>query len=118
MPRIANTLNIKNPKRYGYDIRIDDMLLRSAISPNREMIIQSSEVGANQQVNVRQNAEDFTTNLGRIYSRNNFSGGSNLDTAHRRDGNEKDVTRFWDSKGIDVFPVSYTHLTLPTIYSV
>tara|TARA_A100001388_G_scaffold267374_1_gene241461 strand:+ start:51 stop:2021 length:1971 start_codon:yes stop_codon:yes gene_type:complete len=103
MPRVANTLNIKNPKRYGYDIRIDDMLLRSAISPNREMIIQSSEVGANQQVNVKQNAEDFTTNLGRIYSRNNFSGGSNLDTAHRRDGNEKDVTRFWDSKGIDVF---------------
>ena len=103
MPRVASTLNIQNPKRYGYDIRIDDMLLRSAISPNREMIIQSSEVGANQQVNVKQNAEDFTTNLGRIYSRNNFSGGSNLDTAHRRDGNEKDVIRFWDSKGIDVF---------------
>ena len=103
MPRVASTLNIQNPKRYGYDIRIDDMLLRSAISPNREMIIQSSEVGANQQVNVRQNAEDFTTNLGRIYSRNNFSGGSNLDTAHRRDGNEKDVIRYWDSKGIDVF---------------
>ena len=103
MPRVASTLNIQNPKRYGYDIRIDDMLLRPAISPNREMIIQSSEVGANQQVNVKQNAEDFTTNLGRIYSRNNFSGGSNLDTAHRRDGNEKDVIRYWDSKGIDVF---------------
>ena len=91
MPRVASTLNIQNPKRYGYDIRIDDMLLRSAISPNREMVIQSSEVGANQQVNVKQNAEDFTTNLGRIYSRNNFSGGSNLDTAHRRDGKEKEI---------------------------
>ena len=66
------------------------------------MTIQSSPVN-NEGVNVKQNPEDFTSNLGRIYSRNNFSGGSNLDTAHRRNGNEKDVIRYWDSQGIDVF---------------
>jgi hypothetical protein len=67
------------------------------------MTIQSSDVNTGQQVNVAQNPEDFTSNLGRIYSRNNFSGGQGLDTAHRRNGTDKDVTRFWDSKGVDVF---------------
>jgi hypothetical protein len=103
MPRVATTINISNPKRYGYDVRIDDILLRSAVGPGREMQIQSSDVQTGQQVNVRQNAEDFTSNLGRIYSRNNFSGGSNLDTAHRVNGKPNDNTRFWDSQGVDVF---------------
>ena len=103
MPRIANTSNISNPKRYGYDIKLDDIFLRSAIGPERQMVIQSSDVQAGQQVNVKQNPEDFTSNLGRIYSRNNFSAGQGLDTAHRVNGKPDDVNRFWDSKGVDVF---------------
>tara|TARA_B100001113_G_C21122658_1_gene628091 strand:+ start:4353 stop:6326 length:1974 start_codon:yes stop_codon:yes gene_type:complete len=103
MPRIANTSNISNPKRYGYDIKLDDIFLRSAIGPERQMVIQSSDVRAGQQVNVKQNPEDFTSNLGRIYSRNNFSAGQGLDTAHRVNGKPDDVNRFWDSKGVDVF---------------
>jgi hypothetical protein len=67
------------------------------------MTIQSSDVQQGQQVNVKQNPEDFTSNLGRIYSRNNFSAGQGLDTAHRADGKPDDVNRYWDSKGIDVF---------------
>ena len=102
MPRIASTINISNPKRYGYDVRIDDILLRSAVGPGREMQIQSSDVQEGQ-INVKQNPEDFTSNLGRKFSRNNFSGGQGLDTAHRVNGNPKDVTRFFDSKGVDVF---------------
>ena len=102
MPRVATTINISNPKRYGYDVRIDEILLRSAVGPGREMQIQSSDVQEGQ-INVKQNPEDFTSNLGRIYSRNNFSGGQGLDTAHRANGSPKDTTRFFDSKGVDVF---------------
>jgi len=102
VPRVATTSNINNPKRYGYDVRIDNLLLRSAVGPQRELTIQSSDV-QEQQINVKQNPEDFTSNLGRIYSRNNFSGGQGLDTAHRANGTEKDSTRFFDSKGVDVF---------------
>ena len=102
MVRIANTLSVRNPKRYGYDIRINTNLYRSAIGPGREMTIQSSDV-EDGQINVKQNPEDFTSNLGRIYSRNNFKGGQGLDTAHRANGTPNDVTRFWDSKGVDVF---------------
>ena len=102
MVRVATTDIITNPKRYGYDIRIDSTLLRTAIGPGREMTIQSSDVQEGQ-VNVKQNPEDFTSNLGRIYSRNKFDAGQGLDTAHRADGKPDDVNRFWDSKGIDVF---------------
>ena len=103
MVRVANTTSIKNPKRYGYDLQLDNIYLRTAVGPGREMTIQSSDVQAGQQVNVKQNPEDFTSNLGRIYSRNRFDAGQGLDTAHRSDGKPDDVNRFWDSKGIDVF---------------
>ena len=103
MVRVASTSNVRNPKRYGYDCRLDNIYLRTAVAPGRELSIASSDVQAGQNINVKQNPEDFTSNLGRIYSRNNFSSGQGLDTAHRADGNEDDVNRFWDSKGIDVF---------------
>jgi len=103
MARVASTSNVRNPKRYGYDCRLDNIYLRTAVGPNRELTIQSSDVQAGQNVNVKQNPEDFTSNLGRIYSRNNFSAGQGLDTAHRADGQPDDVNRFWDSKGVDVF---------------
>jgi len=102
VPRVATTLSVNNPKRLGYDIRLDLNLYRTAVGPGREMTIQSSNVEEGN-INVKQNAEDFTSNLGRIYSRNNFGGGQGLDTAHRANGTPQDTTRFWDSKGVDVF---------------
>ena len=102
MPRLTTQAEESNPQRKGYDFRVDNQLYRSAIGPGREMTIQSSDV-QEQGVNVKQNAEDFTSNIGRIYSRNDFSGGSNLDNAHKANGNPNDVRRFWDSQGVDVF---------------
>ena len=102
MPRLTTQAEVSNPKRKGYDFRIDNFLFRAAIGPNRQMTIQSSDVQT-QDLNVNQNPEDFTRNIGRIYSRNNFSGGSNLDMAHKRGMSENDAIRFWDSNGVDVF---------------
>jgi hypothetical protein len=102
MPRLTTQAEESNPKRKGYDFRIDNQLYRSAVGPGREMVIQSSDV-SDAGVNVKQNPEDFTSNIGRIYSRNDFSGGSNLDTAHRANGKPSDIIRFWDSQGVDVF---------------
>tara|TARA_R100001463_G_scaffold49132_3_gene98772 strand:+ start:28631 stop:30598 length:1968 start_codon:yes stop_codon:yes gene_type:complete len=113
MPRIATTDLIANPRRYGYDFRIDRLLLRAAIGPERPMTIQSSDVQEGQSINVKQNPEDFTSNIGRVFSRSNFSAGQGLDTAHRSNGQPDDVNRFWDSKGIDVF-----HADDETSYSV
>jgi len=102
MPRLANLYNVSDPERKGYDFRIDNDLFRAAISNQVPMKIQSSDVQS-QEINVNQNPEDFTRNIGRIYSRNNFSGGSNLDMAHKRGMSEDDTTKFWDSSGLDVF---------------
>ena len=104
MPRVVTQAEVQNPQRKGYDFRIDNQLYRAAIGPtqDRQMTIQSSDV-QEQGVNVKQNPEDFTSNLGRVFSRNDFSGGSNLDKAHKANGTLKDTTRYWDSEGIDVF---------------
>ena len=114
MPRVTTTAEVSNPRRKGYDFRLDNQLFRAAIGPGRELQIQSSDVQEGQ-INVKQNPEDFTSNLGRIYSRNNFEGGEGLDKAHRANGTPKDTTRFFDSKGIDVFhgdTVSSYHIHL------
>ncbi len=102
MPRLTTQAEVSNPKRKGYDFRIDNQLYRAAIGPGRQMTIESSDVNQ-QTINVKQNPEDFTSNIGRVYSRNNFIGGSNLDNAHRANGTPADTTRYWDSEGVDVF---------------
>ena len=105
MPRIAHAGVVNNPKRQGYDFRVDDYLLRAATTREQPMTIQSSDVQA-QEINVKQNPEDFTRNIGQIYSRNNFSGGSNLDFAHKRGMSESDINKFWDSSGVSVFNIN------------
>jgi hypothetical protein len=102
MPRVPLASEITNPKRQGYNLQLDDMLMRTATGPDRTLTVQSAEF-PQQNINLAVNPEDITTNVGQIFSRNNFSGGEGLDTAHKRNGEEDDVTRFFDSKGIDVF---------------
>ena len=102
MPRVPLSSEITNPKRKGYNLQLDDMLMRTATSPERVMTVQSAEF-PQQSINLAVNPEDITTNVGQIFSRSNFSGGEGLDTAHQRNGEEDDISKFFDSKGIDVF---------------
>ena len=102
MPRVPLTSEVTNPKRKGYDLALDDLLFRAAIAPNRQMTISTAEFPG-QEINLKQNPEDITTNIGQIYSRSDFSGGQGLDTAHKRNLDEKSITRYFDSKGVDVF---------------
>ena len=117
MPRLTTQAEESNPKRKGYDFRLDNQLYRAAINPNQQMIIESSDVGQENSVNVKQNAEDFTSNIGRVISRNNFSAGQGLDTAHRANGKPDDINRFWDSKNIDVFHTSDTSYNINLLYT-
>ena len=102
MPRVPLTSEVTNPKRKGYDVALDDLLFRAAIGPNRQMTISTAEFPG-QEINLKQNPEDITTNIGQIFSRSDFSGGQGLDSAHKRNNSQKDVTRFFDSQGVDVF---------------
>ena len=102
MARVPLTSEVTNPKRKGYDIALDDLLFRAAIAPNRQMTISTAEFPG-QEINLKQNPEDITTNIVQIFSRSDFSGGQGLDSAHKRNNTTKDTTRFFDSKGVDVF---------------
>ena len=83
MPRVPTTADVSNPQRKGYDFRLDNLLFRTAVSTDRQLVIRSAEF-PNQQIDLRQNPEDITTNIGQIFSRNDFSGGQGLDYAHKR----------------------------------
>jgi hypothetical protein len=102
VPRVPTTADVANPRRKGYDFRLDNLLFRTSVSNDRQLIIRTAEFPS-QQIDLRQNPEDITTNIGQIFSRNDFSGGQGLDYAHKRTNRDKDTTRYFDSKGVDVF---------------
>jgi hypothetical protein len=93
MPRVPLTSEVTNPKRKGYDLALDDLLFRAAIGPNRQMTISTAEFPG-QEINLKQNPEDITTNIGQIFSRSDFSGGQGLDSAHKRNNSQKDETSY------------------------
>ena len=77
-------------------------MLRFAVGPGRQLNINTAPLQA-QAIQTSETPEDFQQEFGQIYSRTDFSGGSGLDKAHKRDAGESALTRFWDSKGVDVF---------------
>ena len=102
MAVLPSSANTSNPKALGYEANIDDLYLRFAVGPGRQMNINTAPLQA-QAIATSETPEDFQQEFGQIYSRTDFSGGSGLDKAHKRNASEMDFSRFWDSSGIDVF---------------
>lgn len=94
--------NVKNPRSWGYDAALDELLVRLAAGPNTQLQITTAREQA-QRVQTETNPEDFVPEYGQIFSRSSFAGGEGLDFAHRADGQPDDRTRFWDSQGVAVF---------------
>ena len=99
LPSPANT---DAPQAQGFEANIDDLFLRFAVGPGRQMNINTAPLQA-QAVQTSETPEDFQQEFGQIYSRVDFSGGSGLDKAHQRQAGETAFSRFWDSNGVDVF---------------
>ena len=99
LPSPANT---SEPQAQGFEANLDDLYLRFAVGPGRQMNINTAPLQA-QAIQTSETPEDFQQEFGQIYSRTDFSGGSGLDKAHKRNASEMDFSRFWDSSGIDVF---------------
>ena len=99
LPSPANT---SEPQAQGFEANLDDLYLRFAVGPGRQMNINTAPLQA-QAIQTSETPEDFQQEFGQIYSRVDFSGGSGLDKAHKRNASEMDFSRFWDSSGIDVF---------------
>ena len=99
LPSPANT---NAPESQGFEANLDDLFLRFAVGPGRQMNINTAPLQA-QAIQTSETPEDFQQEFGQIYSRTDFSGGSGLDKAHKRNAGENDFQRYWDSKGVDVF---------------
>jgi hypothetical protein len=99
LPSPANT---NAPEAQGFEANLDDLFLRFAVGPGRQMNINTAPFQA-QAIQTSETPEDFQQEFGQIFSRTDFAGGSGLDKAHQRNGGENDFQRFWDSKGVDVF---------------
>ena len=102
MAVLPSPSNTAQPQAQGFEANLDDLFLRFAVGPGRQMQINTTPLQA-QAIQTSETPEDFQQEFGQIYSRTNFSGGEGLDKAHRREGTPNDFSRFWDSKGIDVF---------------
>jgi len=102
MAVLPSPSNTSEPQAQGFEANLDDLFLRFAVGPGRQMNINTAPLQA-QAIQTSETPEDFQQEFGQIYSRTDFSGGSGLDKAHKRNASEMDFSRFWDSSGIDVF---------------
>ena len=102
MAVLPSPSNTSAPKAQGFEANLDDLFLRFAVGPGRQMNINTAPLQA-QAIQTSETPEDFQQEFGQIYSRTDFTGGEGLDKAHRRNGTDRDFSRYWDSKGIDVF---------------
>ena len=102
MSVLPSPSNTSAPESQGFEANLDDLFLRFAVGPGRQLNINTAPLQA-QAIQTSETPEDFQQEFGQIYSRTDFAGGSGLDKAHRRNAAENDFQRFWDSKGIDVF---------------
>jgi len=102
MAILPSPSNTSAPESQGFEANLDDLFLRFAVGPGRQMNINTAPLQA-QAIQTSETPEDFQQEFGQIYSRTDFAGGSGLDKAHRRNAGENDFQRFWDSKGVDVF---------------
>jgi len=93
---------VDRPQSQGYDGSIDNVLIRLAVSKGSPLQDITAEA-APPRVDTASDAEDIRDEVGRRYSRSDMSGGAGLDFLHERGGPEDAATRFWDSKGVDVF---------------
>ena len=102
MAVLPSPSNTSEPQAQGFEANLDDLFLRFAVGPGRQMNINTAPLQA-QAIQTSETPEDFQQEFGQIYSRTDFSGGSGLDKAHKRNASEMDFSRFWDSNGVDVF---------------
>ena len=102
MAVLPSPSNTSAPESQGFEANLDDLFLRFAVGPGRQMNITTAPLQA-QAIQTSETPEDFQQEFGQIFSRTDFAGGSGLDKAHQRNASPNDFQRYWDSKGIDVF---------------
>lgn len=95
-----------------YDAAIGDLLVNFALAPSRAMQLDAAPLEA-PRVDTASNPEEFVPDAGKVFARNDFTGGEGLRIAHARDLPEGADRRFWDSRNVDPGPRAGTGLNGP-----
>ena len=78
MSVLPSPSNTSAPQSKGYEANLDDLLLRFAVGPGRQLNINTAPLQA-QAIQTSETPEDFQQEFGQIFSRTDFAGGSGLD---------------------------------------
>jgi hypothetical protein len=92
---------IARPRAFGYGARLDELLLRLAVTPQTPLEIRTAGTSAPRVQTTDSADEHLLTEEGMVFSLDDFTGGEGLYFAHRQARTERDPTRFWSSVGID-----------------
>jgi hypothetical protein len=101
-PLLPVVEDVPQPRAWGYQARIDDILVQLAVNPDDPTQIVTAEA-VPARVDTGEAAEDYQDDTGFRYSRNRLDGGAGFDFLHSPDRLEGATRRFWDSFGVDVF---------------
>jgi len=92
---------VDRPRAKGYDGFIGDLYFRLAASPQQPATDETAPPQPDR-FTTEVNPEDFGESFGKTFSKVDFTGGAGLDQAHQRDATERDLTRYWDSRNVDI----------------
>lgn len=97
---VATTTNVDRPLALGYGVALDERLFRLAVSPQRQLTIETAPLEA-PRINTTSSAEEASQEFGHVFARSSFDGGEGLFRAHVEGASPN---RFWDSKGVSIRP--------------
>lgn len=96
---LPTTDDTDNPAQWGYDVRLDDLLVRVRATQQEPGVIRRGPSQV-QTVNTSELPEDFVDEVGRTYAQVEFTGGEGLRHAQRRSNPENARTKFFYSSGL------------------
>lgn len=102
MVDLPTTHTVRRPQANGYGAAIDDLLVRLAAAPNRQLVTETAEMQV-PRVQTEATPEDMQPSFGDVHSQESWIGGEGVFQRFRA-GRERDATRFWKSQGIDTSP--------------
>lgn len=110
--RLPTKATVTRPLAHGYDALLehgatdaDSLYLRLATAPSRELrLVTVDPDSVGRAPDLASSPEDMRPETGTSYSRSDFTGGEGLDRAHDRASTERDWSRFWDSRNVDISP--------------
>lgn len=95
--------SVARPQVWGYDGYLGNVLFRLAVNNSTQILEQVTAPVSPPRVDTAEGPEDIRDEVGQRYSRTDLRGGAGLDFMHTPTVQANAPTRFWDSRGVEIF---------------